>query len=205
MNLDVHKSMTATLQLARDRFDVFSSFVARAVLQAPGKVASEIDDLLRKSATAAQWERFTALQVSTDVTALLSSIRCPTLVIHSGDGMITGHGEESLAIARAIPGAQFAAYEFPSFPMGDTTGIFSAMVDFLRPENVEHHVPAGVISAREAEVLELLALGRTNRQIADELVISQQTVARHVHNLLSKLDVSNRTEAAAWAARRRKS
>jgi len=56
------------------------------------------------------------------------------------------------------------------------------------------------LTAREREVLTLIAAGRTNRQIADRLVISLPTAERHVHNILGKLGVSNRTEAAARAS-----
>lgn len=52
------------------------------------------------------------------------------------------------------------------------------------------------LSKRELEVLELVAKGRTNRQIARDLVISHYTVARHVSNILMKTGASNRTEAA---------
>ena len=57
------------------------------------------------------------------------------------------------------------------------------------------------ISAREAEVLRLLALGRTNRQIANELYISEKTASVHVSHLLRKLGVANRIEASAIAQR----
>ena len=60
---------------------------------------------------------------------------------------------------------------------------------------------AGVrgLTARELEVLRLVASGRTNREIAGELVVSEHTVARHVQNIFQKLDVSSRTAATAFA------
>ncbi len=58
-----------------------------------------------------------------------------------------------------------------------------------------------LLSPRETEVLRLVAGGRTNGQIAEALVISPATAARHVHNILTKLGCTNRTEAAAFAAR----
>ena len=57
----------------------------------------------------------------------------------------------------------------------------------------------GVLTAREAEVLRLLAWGASNQEIADELVLSPHTVRRHVSNLLTKLGLTSRTAAAAWA------
>ena len=61
---------------------------------------------------------------------------------------------------------------------------------------------AGPLSERELQVLHLLAAGKTNRAIADELFISEKTVARHVSNIFDKVGVSSRTAATAWAYRR---
>jgi ATP/maltotriose-dependent transcriptional regulator MalT len=58
--------------------------------------------------------------------------------------------------------------------------------------------PAG-LSRREVEVLRLVAVGKSNREIADELYISVKTVARHLSNIYFKLDVSSRVAASAFA------
>lgn len=55
------------------------------------------------------------------------------------------------------------------------------------------------LTEREAEVLALVADGRTNREVADALVLSTKTIDRHLSNIFTKLDVSNRTQAAAFA------
>ena len=55
------------------------------------------------------------------------------------------------------------------------------------------------LTNREREILSLLAAGLTNREIADELVISPETVKKHAGNIYGKLGVGNRTEAAAKA------
>jgi len=60
--------------------------------------------------------------------------------------------------------------------------------------------PAG-LSERELEVLRLVAEGRTNREIAGALVLSEKTVARHVTSIFTKLGVENRSSAAAYAHR----
>jgi DNA-binding CsgD family transcriptional regulator/tetratricopeptide (TPR) repeat protein len=56
----------------------------------------------------------------------------------------------------------------------------------------------GPLSAREQEVARLIARGLTNREIADELVITTSTVERHVLHIFTKLRVTNRTQIAAW-------
>jgi ATP/maltotriose-dependent transcriptional regulator MalT len=61
----------------------------------------------------------------------------------------------------------------------------------------------GVLSPRELEVLRLVTTGATNRAIADELVLSERTVDRHVSNILGKLGVSSRAAATAYAFERR--
>jgi DNA-binding NarL/FixJ family response regulator len=67
--------------------------------------------------------------------------------------------------------------------------------------DVENNItdPTG-LTGRELEVLELIGRGRTNQQIAEELVIEVGTVKNHVHNILDKLNVSSRGEAAAYLA-----
>ena len=59
-------------------------------------------------------------------------------------------------------------------------------------------LPAG-LTAREVEVLRLVASGRSNAQIAGDLVLSEKTVARHLSNIFGKLDVGSRTAATAYA------
>jgi DNA-binding NarL/FixJ family response regulator len=54
-----------------------------------------------------------------------------------------------------------------------------------------------VLTAREAQILKMLELGLSNRDIADQLCIAVHTVKNHMHSLLSKLGVSTRAQAAA--------
>jgi DNA-binding NarL/FixJ family response regulator len=55
------------------------------------------------------------------------------------------------------------------------------------------------LTARECDVLRLVAAGKTNREIGAQLVISEHTVARHVQNTFTKIGVSSRAAATAYA------
>ncbi|HET9725564.1 MAG TPA: helix-turn-helix transcriptional regulator, partial [Gemmatimonadales bacterium] len=57
----------------------------------------------------------------------------------------------------------------------------------------------GSLTAREIEVLRLIATGRTNRAIAQRLGISEKTVARHISNMFTKLGLATRAAATAYA------
>jgi DNA-binding NarL/FixJ family response regulator len=58
------------------------------------------------------------------------------------------------------------------------------------------------LSPRETEVLKLVARGATNREIAEALFISENTVKTHLSNIMEKLHLANRSQAAAYAVRR---
>ena len=57
------------------------------------------------------------------------------------------------------------------------------------------------LTDREIEILSHVALGKTNQEIADELVLSERTVRTHITNILAKLQLTNRTQAALYALR----
>jgi DNA-binding NarL/FixJ family response regulator len=59
----------------------------------------------------------------------------------------------------------------------------------------------GGLTEREVEVLRLIAAGKTNLEIAEELVIAEGTARRHVANIYEKIGAANRVEAASYAAR----
>ncbi|HUE59301.1 MAG TPA: response regulator transcription factor [Acidimicrobiales bacterium] len=64
-------------------------------------------------------------------------------------------------------------------------------------------LPAPVLTARELEVLKLVARGMSNRDVADQLYISENTVKNHVRNILEKLHLHSRMEAVMYAVRKR--
>jgi DNA-binding NarL/FixJ family response regulator len=82
-------------------------------------------------------------------------------------------------------------------------GIAHKLLDALREGPLRPHAAAPRegdvdLTRREAEILQLVAAGLSNKEIAAQLVITEGTVKNHVHNALEKLHLSNRTQAAAY-------
>ena len=70
-----------------------------------------------------------------------------------------------------------------------------------RLRHSENQLPHETLTKRELEILCLVAEGKTNKEIGEELFITIKTVKTHITNILSKLDVSDRTQAAVYAHR----
>jgi DNA-binding CsgD family transcriptional regulator len=118
-----------------------------------------------------------------------------------------GEAEVQLAWARGLRNAGQAASAADRLSCAEAiyrrSGAGEAWLQRLESERgVEHPsaYPNG-LSEREVEVLRLVVAGLTNRQIGDALVISLNTVARHVSNIFAKTGVANRAEAASFAHR----
>jgi two-component system NarL family response regulator len=67
----------------------------------------------------------------------------------------------------------------------------------------KEQLPAPVLTPRELEVLKLVARGMSNREVAEQLYISENTVKNHVRNILEKLHLHSRMEAVMYAVRKR--
>jgi DNA-binding NarL/FixJ family response regulator len=78
--------------------------------------------------------------------------------------------------------------------------LFSAMRDMLRHQGGATSRRPG-LTGREVEILGLVGAGKTSKEIADELYISENTVRNHVRNILDKLGMKSRFEAVNWAYR----
>jgi DNA-binding NarL/FixJ family response regulator len=101
---------------------------------------------------------------------------------------------------RALGDADTAALELEA-----ARGVFAqlgAAPDLTRVDSITQRVPpvdAHGLTPRELQVLRLVAAGETNKAIAAELVLSERTVDRHVSNIFTKLGVSSRAAATAYA------
>jgi DNA-binding CsgD family transcriptional regulator len=116
-------------------------------------------------------------------------------------------GDKTGAAAR-LEEAESLASELGAVPLGKEIELFATRARLSRPRPVdpplegEENDDLG-LTPRELEVLRLVADGLSNRQIAERLFISAKTAGVHVSNILAKLQVTSRTEAAALAHRLR--
>ena len=107
-------------------------------------------------------------------------------------------GEAPAAPTASVPVGPGAAARATSATDGQSELVRAIAGD---PSSATHRPNTFGLSGREREVLALVAQGRTNREIGERLFISQKTVGVHVGNILSKLAVSGRVEAATVAIR----
>lgn len=110
-------------------------------------------------------------------------------------------GPGSAARARGLLGQALALFEELDMT-GETSHARQRLRDLPRQPDVPalQPLPAG-LSPREAEVLRLVVAGRSNRQIAHELTISENTVAKHLTSIFNKTTTDNRAAATAFAIR----
>ncbi|HEV2871098.1 MAG TPA: alpha/beta fold hydrolase [Actinomycetota bacterium] len=167
--------------------------------------------LTRSGASPGSARSLMTLGYQIDWEAVLPSIRAPTLVLHrTGDLVVPLR--QARKLARDIPGASFV--ELPGIDhliwAGDQDTVLEEARGFLAEAGLgggqkAAREPARAdglgLTRREHEVLRLVARGLTNRQIAAALFISAKTAGMHVSNILSKMGVERRAEAAAVAER----
>jgi pimeloyl-ACP methyl ester carboxylesterase/DNA-binding CsgD family transcriptional regulator len=138
-----------------------------------------------------------------DVRAVLPSVRVPTLVVHRTDERVIPT-EASRHLAELIPGARHV--ELPGIDhipwIGDSEAILDEIEEFMTgASELGRATDANGLTQRELQVLRLVAAGKSNQQIAAELVISGHTVRRHLQNIFAKVGVSSRAAATAFAFR----
>jgi pimeloyl-ACP methyl ester carboxylesterase/DNA-binding CsgD family transcriptional regulator len=165
----------------------------------------------KQSITQQDFAAFNSVFVNSDISALLPRLQVPTLVMHARDQAWIGE-EEAVKLAAATPNSRLVAYEAGESAADEAASAMRAILSFLaglddpalKPEAGagERDGGAGGLSGREIEVLRLVAQGKSNAEISEALVISTNTVVRHLSNIFAKIDVHNRTEAANYAHRR---
>jgi pimeloyl-ACP methyl ester carboxylesterase/DNA-binding CsgD family transcriptional regulator len=152
-----------------------------------------------------------------DILDKLQRIQAPTLVLHAkGDERIPIR--EGRLVASLIPDARLVELDSRNHLTLADEPAWQVLVSEVRaflasdaapesqPEAQSREAPSSEpapnsLTSRELEVLQLIAQGKSNREIADQLVISINTVTNHVKSILGKTGAANRTEAAAYAHR----
>jgi pimeloyl-ACP methyl ester carboxylesterase/DNA-binding CsgD family transcriptional regulator len=161
------------------------------------------NELERISTSPANAARFMHEFARIDVTALLPQVQCPTLVLHSRHE-VRQPFQEGRLIATAIPGAQFVPIDSGNhLLLGDEPG-WQRWIDEVRNFLPQHTAPGDEpafesLTERQRELLELIAQGRDNGQIAAALGLSEKTVRNHITSIFAKLEVESRAQAIVRA------
>jgi DNA-binding CsgD family transcriptional regulator len=161
---------------------------------------NSLNELLRVSTSPVNLTGLLNALFMADVHDLLPKIQCPTLVLHSRGNSIIPFDEGRKA-ASLIPGARFVPIESRNHLVLDNEPGWETLVQainefFSRPQE---GLLLDELTPREREVLELVAQGLTNQEIARSLKISDKTVRNQVSQILNKMGVKSRAQAVARA------
>jgi pimeloyl-ACP methyl ester carboxylesterase/DNA-binding CsgD family transcriptional regulator len=136
-----------------------------------------------------------------DVVDLLPQVKCPTLVLHATRDARVPFAEGRL-IAGLIPDARFVPLESSNHLTLQHESVWPRWVTEVRNFlfSNQHEDPRfAALTARERELVELIAQGRDNAQAAAVLGLSEKTIRNHITRIFSKLEVENRSQAIVLA------
>jgi pimeloyl-ACP methyl ester carboxylesterase/DNA-binding CsgD family transcriptional regulator len=191
--------------MVRPQKDLSSSLrevFARLLLpDAAAEVVAAFVSLQQASATTSDMARITAAHAAVDVTAQATRVTAPALVLHLRDDVFVPF-EQGRILAALIPGSRFVPLqgrnhvllpEDPAFPR-----LLAEVSEFLGADRrpAADEVP---MTARQREIIDLVAQGRGNDEIAQRLHLSVRTVERHLSNIYARLGVNGRAARAAAA------
>ena len=116
--------------------------------------------------------------------------------------LISGAGRMSQAIARSAGASGFVSKDWDADDVAKAVRMVGMGMTVFRPQRETAPAAPAQLSVREREVLDLIATGATNREIADRLFLSPHTVKEHTSAVYRKLAVRNRAEAVRQAQER---
>ena len=169
----------------------------------PGGSREQVEwfnELQRITASPENAARFEEAFYEIDVVELLAGIEVPTLVMHAtADAMVPF--DEGRRLAALVPDARFVPLDSSNHILLEEPA-FERFLDEITtfvgmPEAADPLFDR--LTAREREVLALIALGRSNAQLAEELSISPHTVRNHINRIFTKLGVADRSQAIVLA------
>jgi DNA-binding CsgD family transcriptional regulator/pimeloyl-ACP methyl ester carboxylesterase len=190
------------VELARTDWEAYLGLTARAAFA--GDDPSGMIAYYHAATEQRDHLQFLDVTRTSSLKAIAPNLDLPVLLLTSGhDPTWAGSEDRGKMLAPLIPGASVVV-------VSERATLDDMLLRARHTESFLHQVgyfdrsssgPETGLSAREVEVLRLIAAGKSNPQIADELVLSINTVQRHVSNILAKTGLANRAEAAAHAAR----
>jgi pimeloyl-ACP methyl ester carboxylesterase/DNA-binding CsgD family transcriptional regulator len=192
----------AVRSLADKDWTAYSEAVAHVMFGwSRGDVANRHAAILRESVTPEFIHDFYADVGQWDASAYLPKITMPTLVMQREQQALGV--EVAREMASAIPDARLAVLPGESLApyLENADGVTQMIREFVEETSASPSTRASGLTEREVEILRMVAAGKSNRLIGEELVISINTVDRHVSNILTKISASNRAEAACYAVR----
>lgn len=184
-------------------WELFTETLAHAwVGWVEGPPAHGFATMVRASVTPDALRGHLAALQALDGTALLPRVPAPVLLLHR-PAAARLRLEWASALAAALPDARVMMLSGESLsPFLDAGDLTAATLGFLKGDAAiapAAPAPPAALTLREADVLRLLARGRTNKEIAQELTISVSTAERHVANIYRKIGARGRAEATAYA------
>jgi pimeloyl-ACP methyl ester carboxylesterase/DNA-binding CsgD family transcriptional regulator len=160
------------------------------------------DELQQASSTGEMAARLWGSRTEIDVSETARLLAQPALVLHARYDRAVPH-EEGRRLASLLPDARFVTLESENHILQEDEPAWQEFVTQVRAflGGDEPAPDIGELSARECEVLQLVAAGLSNEQIGERLFLSTRTVERHLSNVYAKLRLSGKSARAAAAAR----
>ncbi len=181
-------------------------FTSKAIPGGTTEMFTAYNDLQRASTSPEVARRLAEVCWNIDVEHLLTNVACPTLVLHATRDALVPF-EQGRSLAGLIPHARLVPLDSENHDLLETEPAWQTFVAEVQAFLAEHDLPArhdhslvmASLTKREYEVLNEVARGLSNNEIAQALHRSEKTVRNHVTSIFAKLDVTSRNRAIVLA------